>query len=36
MKGGECMTLIDFMKEYAERLEESILEFQKEQMEDKE
>ena len=29
------MTLIDFMKEYVERLEESILQLQKEQMEDK-
>lgn len=36
MKGGECMTLIDFMKEYAERLEESLLEIQMGQMEDQE
>ena len=28
------MTLIDFMKEAAEHLEELLLEFQKEQMED--
>ena len=30
------MTLIDFMKEAAEHLEELLLEFQKEQMEDQE
>lgn len=30
------MTLIDFMKEYAERLEESLLEIQMGQMEDQE
>lgn len=30
------MTLIDFMKEYTEHLEEQLLELQKEQMEDKE
>lgn len=36
MKGGEYMTLIDFMKEAAEHLEESLLELQKEQMDDQE